>query len=60
VNLAARLCDAAGPGEVLLYAPDGVSGEALENAGLRIEHSRQVTLKGIQDPVAAARVSCAR
>jgi adenylate cyclase len=60
VNMAARLCDVAGPGEVLLYAPDGDSGEGLENTGLSIEQTRKVTLKGIQGPVAAVRVNCAR
>jgi adenylate cyclase len=60
VNMAARLCDVAGPGEVLLHAPDGVSREALNNAGLSIESSREVTLKGIERRVPVMRISCAR
>jgi adenylate cyclase len=54
VNLASRIADAAGPGEVL--ASEAVA-EAAGDGGFAFERLREVDLKGLPDPVALFRVT---
>ena len=54
VNLASRIADAAGPGEVL--ASEAVA-ETAGDGGFAFERIREVALKGIPEPVALFRVT---
>ena len=52
VNIASRLCDAAGAGEVLLHLPEDVPvTPAWSEAGLDLKPVRRLSLKGIKRPV---------
>ena len=60
VNIASRLCDAAGPGEVLVHVPkDAVEPANWGEAGLELEPVRRLSLKGIKRPVDVFRVRVA-
>jgi WD40 repeat protein len=58
LNLAARLCSKAGPGEVL--ASEGVIHLASTIEGMSYEPTEPFEMKGISEPVRAARVQPAR
>lgn len=52
VNIASRLCDAAGPGEVLVHVPEDVIDPAVWSAaGMELKRVRRLSLKGIKRPV---------
>ena len=52
VNVASRLCDAAGPGEVLVHVPEGaIDAATWSDAGLELRPVRRLSLKGIKRPV---------
>ncbi|HEX6538515.1 MAG TPA: adenylate cyclase regulatory domain-containing protein [Candidatus Dormibacteraeota bacterium] len=52
VNIASRLCDAAGPGEVLVHVPEDLIDPAIWSAaGLDLKPVRRLSLKGIKRPV---------
>ena len=58
VNIAARLCDAAHPGEVLLHAPEAtVDQPHWRKLGLAIRGGDALRLKGIEAPVPVLRVT---
>ena len=54
VNLASRIADAAGPGEVL--ASEAVA-ESAGDGGFAFERLREANLKGLPDPVPLYRVT---
>jgi len=57
VNLAARLCDAAPPGTLLLHAGDAtIDDAALSEAGLRVQRRDSMRVKGVDDRVAVLRI----
>ena len=52
VNVASRLCDAAGAGDVLLNVPEGeIDAASWREAGLELKPVRRLSLKGIKRPV---------
>ena len=57
VNIASRLCDAAGAGDVLVHVPEAaVEASAWAAAGLELQRVRRLALKGINRPVDVFRV----
>lgn len=57
VNVASRLCDAAGAGDVLVHLPeDAVEASDWAAAGLELQPVRRLALKGIKRPVDVFRV----
>lgn len=60
VNIASRLCDAAGAGEVLVHVPEDAIEPAVWSArGLELQPVRRHALKGIKRPVDVFRVRAA-
>ncbi|HEX6539766.1 MAG TPA: adenylate cyclase regulatory domain-containing protein [Candidatus Dormibacteraeota bacterium] len=52
VNVASRLCDVAGAGDVLVHVPEGeIDAATWSAAGLELKPVRRVSLKGIKRPV---------
>jgi adenylate cyclase len=52
VNVASRLCDVAGPGEVLVHVPAAAMDTTMwSKAGLELTPVRRLSLKGIKRPV---------